>query len=42
MFPLIKVQKDFSHLEAKHNRKKEVYMLAISSKDQDIVPEHDS
>lgn len=36
-FLLIKVEKDFSHLEAGHNRKKEVYMLAISSKDQDIV-----
>lgn len=42
MFPLIKVQKEFSHSEAKQNRKKEVYMLAISSKDQDIVPQHDS
>lgn len=42
MFPLIKVQKDFSHLEAKYNRKKEVYILVISSEDQDIVPQHDS
>lgn len=42
MFPLIKIQKEFSHLEAKHNRKEEVYMLAISSQDQDIVPQHES